>query len=61
MKYRPIAQTFFAVVGITSVSCASFLVALPLGFFVLGVFSISIAVGDRLSERRSLSDSKRSR
>lgn len=59
MNFRTITRTSLALFGIANVSTASFMIATALGFFVLGFFCIAIAVGDRLSERRSLSDSRR--
>lgn len=58
---KEILRNSIAVGGIVFVSLASFMVSQPLGFLVVGLFCLVVAVGDRLIERSQPGDRRRTR
>lgn len=45
-------RAFFGTAGIVGISASSFMVSLPLGCLVVGVFCLAVAIGDYKAELR---------
>jgi hypothetical protein len=58
---RQVIRAFFGIAGIAGISASSFMVSLPLGCLVVGVFCLVVAIGDHKAELRENRDRQRTR